>query len=95
MDLNYPWPRDTRNWAVKLGYGWKAKKSLGRGSYGTVALWEYEGPAHLAPAIKQVVAKQCPISKFDAHKDLYVEGRILEELSRIKSRHIIRQFGPM
>jgi hypothetical protein len=49
----------------------------------------------LAPAIKQAVVKQCPISKFEAHEDPYAEGRILEELSRIKSRRIIGQFGPM
>jgi serine/threonine protein kinase len=82
------------DWKHRIGKGWKGKKILGSGAYGTAALWEYEGSEGAAPAIKQIVVKQTKVDKSDNRADWEIEGRLMETLASVRSRHILRMYGP-
>jgi serine/threonine protein kinase len=87
------------SWTVRLGDGWKGIKFLGKGSFGIVGLWEYQGDPTKAPAVTKVVVKQSADEPMDdmnivwGGKSAMDEGRILAVLSKLNSNHIIRQYG--
>ena len=41
------------------------------------------------------MVKETPLSSYDDDEDPYIEGRILELLALAKSRHVLRQYGPL
>jgi hypothetical protein len=45
------------NWIQHLGDGWKGVRFLGKGNFGIVGLWEYQGQSTKAPAVTKVVVK--------------------------------------
>jgi serine/threonine protein kinase len=93
------WIRDSdKNWTRKLGKGWVGKRFLGKGQFGIVGLWEYQGPPQMAPEITQVVVKQVCLDM--AHIEPpwgemtgLSEGTILQKLSKVNTRHIIKMYG--
>lgn len=69
---------------------------MGEGSMGSVGLWEYSGDEASAPAIRQVIVKETSeyVYRLVPNGDWYLEGRLLETLSKVKSKHIVRMYGP-
>ena len=86
-------------WKSRLGPGWRGTKLLGKGGHGIVGLWEWRGDPNFAPSITQVVVKmsECNPELFPTRevfkKTKYDEGITLLKLSRLKSKHIVRQYG--
>ena len=74
-----------------LGPGWRATKFLGRGSFGIVSLWEYTGRRENAPRTTQIAVKHTSGWNLS---DLLYESKILDDLNRAKSRHIVKQLRP-
>lgn len=81
-------------WNQRLGHGWKGKETLGKGGYGTVVLWEYEGDEESAPGVKQVAIKFTMIQPELPDTDWHIEGRLMEQLAKARSRHTLRMYGP-
>jgi len=86
-------------WTQRLGDGWKGVKFLGKGSFGVVGLWRYEGEeGPNAPEVREVVVKQSNLYLNHNVEPLFGmtgldEGQMLEKLSKTGSQHIIRQYG--
>jgi serine/threonine protein kinase len=88
-------------WSQRLGEGWKGIRFLGRGAFGVVGLWEYQGDptAPSAPKITKVVVKMSCDEPMDqanlvfGTKSPFEEGWMLEQLAKAGSPHIIRQYG--
>lgn len=94
------WIADSdKDWTHKLGEGWKGKKFLGKGQFGIVGLWQYEGPAENAPQITQVVVKQVSLDMahsvvpWGGEMNGLSEGKLLQKLSKVDTRHIIKMYG--
>ncbi|KUJ17529.1 kinase-like protein [Mollisia scopiformis] len=95
-DQNARWLLSSANWKTAPPNGFKGKKILGTGSYGIAGLWSYEGPADQAPPVQHVVVKQCSKSEYSLiGTDPYIEGKLLEILSKIQSKHILRMYGSL
>lgn len=80
---------DNDRWGPLFGPGWKGKRILGKGAFGIVGLWEYEGtpaPPITQMAIKQFHSKDSP--------NWTVETGIMQRLAKVQSKHIIRQYVP-
>ncbi|KAG4440814.1 hypothetical protein IFR05_003686 [Cadophora sp. M221] len=77
----------------RVGKGWVAKRFLGRGTYGVVGHWSYEGPDRDSKSLKDVAVKQSvrfafPLGGFG----LQFEAANLSELGRAKSQHIVKMY---
>jgi hypothetical protein len=87
------WMASERSWRHRVGKGWVAKRLLGRGTYGVVGHWSYEGPDRDSKSLKDVAVKQSlrfafPLGGFG----LQFEAANLSELGRAKSQHIVRMY---
>ncbi|CAG8951817.1 hypothetical protein HYFRA_00005621 [Hymenoscyphus fraxineus] len=89
------WLQSDATWKESLGPEWYGRKIgvvLGRGGYGVVGLWQYNGPGN--PAVTQVAVKSTIIEYFDRKNPKWLrEGTILKMAQAAKSPHIIRLFG--
>ncbi|PVH77363.1 kinase-like protein [Cadophora sp. DSE1049] len=80
------WPR--RHGGVRAN--WSAVKILGSGAGGSVALWEWIGPAAGAPKQTKVAVKGARRPR----NRLTDEGRIMQELGTARSEHIVKLLVP-
>lgn len=98
--LQKKWLKSEPEWKDRLGSDWNGVKLLGSGGFGVVGLWQYSSKGKHAKdprMIKKVVVKQSDIvyNKEKTKTRSTGEGTILEMLSQIKSKHIVRQYGPL
>lgn len=74
---------------------WTGIRILGKGGFGVAGLWQYVGPAHLAPVsgIRELCVKQTVVGRTEK-RDVYEEGRILKMLSEVDGcTHVVKMYG--
>ncbi|RDW64065.1 hypothetical protein BP5796_10567 [Coleophoma crateriformis] len=89
------WLNSEATWAHRLGSSWRGVRVLGSGSFGVAGLWQYSASGRHASStrmIKEVVVKQVDV---DYERRSTVEGLVLEYLSHLHCKHLVRQFGPL
>lgn len=98
------WFGSEPEWASRVGEGWKGTKILGKGSKGVAGLWEYRpenGDLSNAPAVRQMVVKMTQLDdseeqgrrRLNGPKTAFDEGDFGVKISKIGSRHLVRQYG--
>ncbi|PVH81188.1 kinase-like protein [Cadophora sp. DSE1049] len=85
------WMATEWKWKNRVGKGWVPKRLLGRGTFGVVGHWSYQGPDRDTKSMKDVAVKQSirmayPYGGFG----LEWEAANLLELGKAKSQHIVR-----
>lgn len=107
QELKRKWLESESSWSQRLGKGWQGIKVLGQGGFGIAGLWKYQGPkAQTIFRTRDVVVKQSlvnrptPIAIDDddtleppIKRSAYDEGRILQMLATLNSKHIVKQYG--
>ncbi|KAH7416829.1 kinase-like domain-containing protein [Cadophora sp. MPI-SDFR-AT-0126] len=80
-------------WKNRVGKGWVSKKLLGRGTYGVVGHWTYQGPDRDTKSVKDIAVKQSIRMAYPSGGfGLEWEAANLLELGKAKSQHIVRMY---
>lgn len=82
------WRETEPEWKDRLGEGWKSKKMLGRGSFGIVGLWSYEGNDK-NQLVRDVAVKQ-------AFEDrLTKEAEWMRTFTERGTQHVPKMYGKL
>lgn len=82
------WIDTERYWKDRLGSGWKGKKFLGRGGFGIVGHWRYEG-SDRNQRVKDIAVKQV------SNNSLENEAVFLKRLAEVGTPHIVKMYGKL
>lgn len=82
------WIDTERYWKDRLGSGWKGKKFLGKGGFGIVGHWRYEG-SDRNQRVKDIAVKQV------FNKSLENEVVFLKRLAEVGTPHIVKMYGKL
>ncbi|KAK0118662.1 hypothetical protein ONS96_011749 [Cadophora gregata f. sp. sojae] len=87
------WMATEWKWKNRVGKGWVPKRLFGRGTYGVVGHWSYQGPDRDAKSLKDVAVKQSIRMAYPSGwYGLEWEAANLLELGQAKSQHIVRMY---
>ncbi|CZT47468.1 uncharacterized protein RSE6_08031 [Rhynchosporium secalis] len=87
------WMNSESRWKNRVGKGWVGKSLLGRGSYGVVGHWSYEGPDREKKGLRDVAVKQSLRNPFPLGGwGLEGEAMALMELGKAKSQHVVKMY---
>ena len=87
------WMATEWKWKNRVGRGWVPKRLLGRGTYGVVGHWSYQGPDRDTKSVKDVAVKQSIRMAYPSGGfGLEWEAANLLELGKAKSQHIVRMY---
>lgn len=90
--IPHAWLNTEPHWMHRVGKGFVGKRILGRGGFGIVGHWSYEGPDRDQQVLKDVVVKQGLVWRPDWQWGMHFEADMLRQLNKANSSHVLRMY---